>query len=87
MGNTVEQAAPADLYFLQGNLKNSRKRVNYTCARDGKPVDKRVADLKWRIQFAQSKLIQWRDVQSANWLKLKALHEGAVSELRRLEAA
>jgi len=52
-----------------------------------KTPDKRIADLRWRVQFSQLKLTEWRTAHTDAWRKLNALHENAKTELQTLETA
>ena len=52
-----------------------------------KMPERRIADLRWRVQFSQLKLTQWRTAHTDAWRKLNALHENAKAELRNLETA
>lgn len=86
MGNSLERAAPADLYAIQRQLQERVVPINYTFEQV-KPVSRRAADLQWRINFANMKLSNWADVQNDKWQKLKIWHERALIELNQLIAA
>lgn len=56
-----------------------RKRTDLS-----KSVKKRMADLKWQIQFTQIQLNRWHALENGRWTSLKSLQKSAKLELQSL---